>query len=55
MKHIFKKIYEILNEEPTYKHPKLKFIPNIVLNSIGYLIYIILLFKLVSLIYTKVV
>lgn len=55
MKHIFKKIYDILNEEPMYKHNKLKFIPNIVLNSIGYLIYIILLFKLVSLIYTKVV
>lgn len=55
MKHIYKKIYELLNEEPTYKHPKIKFIPNVVLNSIGYLIYILVLFKLVSYIYTKVV
>lgn len=31
MKRIFKRIYDILNEEPTHKHPKLKFIPNIVL------------------------
>jgi hypothetical protein len=48
MKHIFKKIYDILNEEPTYKHPKLNFIPNVVFNSLGYLIYILILFKIFS-------
>jgi hypothetical protein len=51
MKHIFKKIYELLNEEPVYKHPKIKFIPNVVLNSIGYLIYILILFKIFSYIF----
>lgn len=51
MKRIFKRIYDILNEEPTHKHPKLKFIPNIVLNSIGYLIYFLIVIKLVSYFY----
>ena len=48
MNRIFKKIYELLNEEPVYKHQKIKFIPNVVLNSIGYLIYILILFKIIS-------
>jgi len=31
MKRIFKRIYDILNEDSIHKHTKLKFIPNIVL------------------------
>ena len=51
IKHIFKKIYEVLNEEPIYKHPKIKFIPNVVLNALSYLIYISILFKIFSYIF----
>lgn len=43
VKLITSNIHEYFNREPYYNHPKLKFIPNIIINGVSFLIAIALI------------
>jgi hypothetical protein len=45
---LLKNLYEYLQEEPEYLHPKMNFLPPIILNLFSLLIWVAIFFLLVS-------
>ena len=55
IKKVFQNLYNWLHSEPENLHPRLKVIPNVILNILGLLFYILLAFGVVSFLVKKLI